>query len=300
MFRGIKRIWGIFILLFVAVVLLLFLSYFFRTSKVVRIGSKNFTEQVIIAEIMAQTIEKFTDISVQRKLNLGGTMVCFRAIKEGQLDIYAEYTGTGYVNILKMEAVSDPDFVYKEVKKIFSEKFGIAWLEPFGFNNTYTLTMRREHADKLGIKNISDLERFKDVLLPGFDHEFFERPDGYPGLIKAYGFKFAKKPKEMDPGLMYKAIRDGSVDVIDAFATDARIKKFNLVVLKDDKNFFPPYYAAPIIREEIVDRYPAVVEALKKLSGKITDEKMTYMNYLVDMEGMNPMVVAENFIEQNL
>ncbi|MEC4676248.1 MAG: glycine betaine ABC transporter substrate-binding protein [Nitrospirota bacterium] len=266
-------------------------------TKSVSIGSKHFTEQEILAEIMAILIEENSDIKVVRRFNLGGTMVCFSALKTGELDLYAEYTGTGLVNILKMKAVNDPDKVYRTVKDIFAEKYDLTWLKPFGFNNTYTLTMRKADAEASGIRKISDLIPYKDKLLPGFDAEFMQRPDGYPGLRKHYGFEFGKKPRQMDPGLMYKALKEKGVDIIDGFSTDGRIPAYNFVTLQDDKNFFPPYYATPLVRNETLSRYPEIREILNRLSGRIGTEEIRKLNYMVDKEEKRPSAVAKEFLK---
>ncbi|MFQ5901427.1 MAG: glycine betaine ABC transporter substrate-binding protein [Thermodesulfobacteriota bacterium] len=267
-----------------------------KETKAITVGSKHFTEQEILGEIMSILIEENTDIKVLRKFNLGGTMVCFNALKTGDIDLYAEYTGTGLVNILKMKAVKDPKKTYQTVKDTFDRRFNLIWLKPFGFNNTYTLTMRKTDANSLGIKTISDLALYKDRLLPGFDAEFMERPDGYPGLKRHYGFEFKKKPRQMDPGLMYKALKEKGVDVIDGFATDGRIPAFDLVILKDDKVFFPPYYAAPLIRTETLNRYPELEDILNRLGGLINDATMQDLNYQVDKEERRAYTVAREFL----
>lgn len=266
-------------------------------EKTVTIGSKHFTEQEILGEMMAILIEENTDIRVVRKFNLGGTMVCFNALKTGDIDLYAEYTGTGLVNILKMEALKDPGRTFQIVKDAFYERFGLIWLEPLGFDNTYTLTMRKAHAAALGVKRISDLAKYRDELVPGFDAEFLQRTDGYPGLRKHYGFEFRERPKQMDPGLMYKALAEKAVDVIDGFATDGRIPAYELVTLEDDKQFFPPYYAAPLIREDTLSRFPELRETLGSLAGAIDDAAMQEMNYHVDKMEKSPSAVAREFLQ---
>ena len=257
------------------------------SSDIITIGGKNFTEQVILGEILAQTIEAHTGLGVSRKLNLGGTMICFNAIQSGDLDAYAEYTGTGLVNILDKPVMSDPEKTYNTVKKDFADKYQLVWLKPFGFNNTYTLTMRRKQAESMGIESISDLAEYiknnpDKAPTAAFDGEFHARPDGYKGLKKHYGFEFPEKPKQMDAGLMYRACADSAVDVICAFATDGRIPAYDLKVLKDDKNFFPPYYAAPLVRKASLDKHPELEEALNLLAGKIDDHTMQKLNYEVD------------------
>ncbi len=263
----------------------------------VTVGSKHFTEQEILGEIMSQLIENNTGITVERRFNLGGTMVCFSAIRTGDIDLYAEYTGTGLVNILGKKAIEDPDEAYRTVKKIFEDKFDLIWLPHFGFNNTYTLTMRNKQAASLGVKTISDLVPYKDELQPGFDAEFLERSDGYSGLVEHYGFRFGKEPKQMDPGLMYKALAESAVDVIDGFATDGRIPAYHLVTLVDNKDFFPPYFAAPLVRKETLGRYPQIGNALEKLEGMIDNAAMQKMNYEVDEDERRPYDVARDFLK---
>jgi len=264
--------------------------------KTIAIGSKHFTEQEILGEIMAILIEENTDFKVVRKLNLGGTMICFNALKAGDIDLYAEYTGTGLVNILKMKTTKDPAQAYRMVKDAFEKRFQMVWLDPFGFDNTYTLTMRRTHAKSLGIQKISDLAGYKEQFRPGFDAEFLERPDGYKGLIKHYGFEFTQDPRQMDPGLMYRALAEGSVDIIDGFATDGRIPAYDLFILEDDKHFFPPYHAAPLIRKEIIPRYPKLKKLLNRLGGLIDNQKMQALNYQVDKMKKSPAEVAKAFL----
>lgn len=271
---------------------------FILKPNAIRIGSKNFTEQVILGEMLAQLIEKRLNIPVERKLNLGGTFVCFNALKAGELDLYVEYTGTGLTAILKEKTISDPDEVYKLVAERFKREWNLVWQKPLGFNNTYTITMREDHAKKMGIKSISDIKAHKGDLLPGFNHEFLERPDGYPGLMKHYGFRFEKRPKEMDTGIMYRAISDGQVDVICAFATDGRIPAFNLIPLEDDKNFFPPYYASPLVRGEVLEMHPDLSALLGELSDRISDSTMAEMNYLVDVEEHRPEDIVRYFLER--
>jgi osmoprotectant transport system substrate-binding protein len=241
---------------------------------------------------------------VDRRLNLGGTMICFNALKAGDIDVYPEYTGTGLVNILKMGVVNDPDQAYEVVQREFRSRYRLTWLKPFGFNNTYTLTMRRDQARKLGIQTISDLARVVTTtptdsaatLRAAFDAEFLTRPDGYPGLRRAYGFKFAAAPTQMDPGLMYKAVADGAVDVIDGFATDGRIPAYGLVVLDDDKHFFPPYYAAPLVREDTLHKHPQLRTVLNRLAGALRDDTMRKLNYEVDERGRKASNVAREFL----
>lgn len=266
-------------------------------EKKVVIGSKEFTEQVILREMMATLIEGNSDIKAEQKF-LGGTLICFNSLKNGEIDLYTEYTGTALTAILKQEPMTDPQKVYDAVKDTFKQQYGLIWLEPLGFNNTYTLTMRRDQAQELGVQKISDLGSHKDKLTSGFTHEFLERPDGYPGLVEHYGWSLEKEPKGMDPGLMYKAIAEGDVDLICGFATDGRIPAFDLVMLEDDKQFFPPYYAAPVVRSHTLEKYPELEDILSKLAGKIDNKTMAQLNYEVDEKGRQAAEVAREFLQK--
>lgn len=266
------------------------------SGKKVVIGSKDFTENKILAEMMAQIVEKNSDLKVERKINMGGTFVCFEALKKGQIDIYPEYTGTGLTAQLKLPVETDPDKVYDTVSTEFSKQFQIKWLKPVGINNTYALAMPRELADKNKIESISDLANYSKDLIFGAEHEFFNRDDGYDGLIKIYGLSF-KNTAKMDVSLKYQAIGQGKMDVTDAFNTDGQLKALNLKVLKDDKNFFPPYYAAPVIREKTLETYPELEELLNKLAGTIDDETMQELNYKADNEKQSIEKVAEDFLK---
>ncbi|MGF7397766.1 glycine betaine ABC transporter substrate-binding protein [Thermoanaerobacterium thermosaccharolyticum] len=267
-----------------------------KSSGTVVIGSKNFTEQIIMGNMLATLIEKNTNLKVVRKLNLGGTDVAFNALKSGDIDVYVEYTGTGLVNILKEPTQNNSDAVYNEVKKDFKEKYNLDWLEPIGFNNTFTLAISPSVEEKYHPKTISDLKKISSNLVLGSTMEFTERPDGYPGLKKTYNIKF-KSVKGMDSGLRYPAIEKGDVDVIDAFSTDGMLKAYNLTVLKDDKNFFPPYYAAPLVRDDTLKKYPELKDVLNKLAGQINDETMRELNYKVDKLGEDPKTVADGFLK---
>ncbi len=263
----------------------------------VTIGSKDFGENVVIGEMMAQLIEQHTDLKVNRKLNMGGTFVCFEAIKNGDIDIYPEYTGTGLTAQLKMDVISDPDEAYRTVAEEFDKQFGVKWLEPFGFNNTYTLAVTDAVYQEYGLETFSDLAEVSENLVFGAEHEFFDRQDGFDGLIEMYGITFKGEPKKMNVSLKYQAIGNGDMDVTDAFATDGPIKKFNLKVLEDDKGFFPPYYAAPIIRNKTLESHPELEEVLNMLAGKIDDAKMTELNYKIDVEGQSVETVAKEFLQ---
>ncbi len=268
-----------------------------RGAKVV-VGSKNFTEQLILGELMAQLIEERTGLSVERRFDLGGTMICHGAIVRGEIDIYPEYTGTALTAILKRKALLDPDETFKVVAREYRSRFAIEWLQSFGFNNTYALTVRKRDARIHGWEKISDLRESAANLRAGFTSEFAERPDGYPGLRKVYGLRFGEV-RDFDPTLMYEALAKGEVDVICAFATDGRLAAYQLEPLSDDRGFFPPYYAAPLIREEVLTAHPEIKDTLTPLLGLLDDLTMQRLNYEVDGKKRSPRHVAREFLRSN-
>lgn len=261
------------------------------------IGSKNFSEQLILGHMLADLVENKTDIEVERKMNLGGSQVAFSAIKNGDIDMYVEYTGTGLVNILKQSPQSNPDKVYDYVKKEFKAKYGIDMLKPLGFNNTYALAVRQDTAQQYNLNTISDLAQVSDSMIMGPTIEFPNRDDGLIGLSERYNLKF-KDVQAVDGGLRYTALDNHKSDVIDAFSTDGLLEEFGLKVLEDDKSFFPPYYAVPIVKEETLKEHPELKEALNSLAGKLTDEKMRKLNYKVDSLKESPRKVATEFLEE--
>ena len=265
-------------------------------GKVVHIGSKNFTEKLILAEIMAQRIESATNIRVERKFNLGGTMICHEAMLSGEIDMYPEYTGTGLLAILKVtERPPDPEKVFRKVADNYIRLFKIKWFAPLGFNNTYAVAVKREAALKNGWRRISDLREDAEHLSAGFPAEFFERGDGYPGLKEAYGFGFGSAVG-LDPALMYDAVKEGQVDLITAFSTDSRISSYGLEILDDDKGFFPPYHAAPVVLQKTLDKYPEIEEAFLPLAGLIDEQAMQELNFKVDQEKRPVEEVAGEFL----
>lgn len=259
-----------------------------------RVGSKNFTEQVILGEIAAQALER-AGVPVERRLDLGGTFVCHQALVAGELDLYPEYTGTAFTAILREKPTGDPARVREEVARTYSRRWGLAWMPPLGFENTFALVMRGGQAQELGIGRISDLARYGDRLRPGFGYEFLERADGFPGLAAAYGLRFAARPVEMDLGLLYPALAQGKVDVVAGNSTDGLIAAMNLAVLADDRRYFPPYEAAFVVRAPALAR-PGVREALEKLSGAVSVSAMRAMNAAVDRDGKRPEEVARDFL----
>ncbi len=268
-----------------------------QTNAVVRIGSKNFTEQEILGELVAQLIERNTDLRIQRRFGLGGTDICHAALVSGELDIYVEYTGTALLNVLKHEVINNPDEAFRVVAMAYRDRFDLHWLAPIGFNNTYAITVRGDQAEQLGLATVSDLKGHAHRLRGGFTAEFMERPDGYPGLRQAYALKL-RSTVDLDPGLMYQALHGGQVDVICAFATDGRIAEYGLRVLDDDRRFFPPYDAAPIVRGEWLRAHPEVRDALAALAGTISDDDMRLMNHAVDVLKHEPADVARRWLDR--
>ncbi len=265
-------------------------------NRTIVVGSKNFTENIILGEIIAQIIEGKTDLKVERKLNMGGTFVCFEALKKGDIDVYADYTGTGLTAQLKMDVINDADKVYEIVQKEFNERFKLKWLMPYGFNNTYAVAVGEDFAKANNINTVSDLAPFSKDLVFGGEHEFFNRQDGYEGMAAAYGLQF-KDQVSMETALKYQAMGEKKMDVTDAFATDGQLITYKLKILADDKNFFPPYYAAPVIRMDTLKKNPQLESVLNELGNKISDEEMQQMNYQVETEKKAIEAVASEFLK---
>jgi osmoprotectant transport system substrate-binding protein len=267
------------------------------SADTITVGSKDFSENIVLGEIFAQLIEAKTELKVNRKLNMGGTFVNFEAIKNGQIDLYPEYTGTGLTAQLEMDVITDPDEAYRVVAEEFDSQFGIKWLEPLGFNNTYAVAVTDEVYQEYGVETVSDLVDAAPNLVFGAEHEFFDRQDGFEGLVDVYGLTFKGDPQKMNVSLKYQAMGNGDIDVTDAFSTDGQILQYKLKILEDDQNFFPPYYAAPIIRNETLEKHPELEEVLNALSGLIDDDAMTQLNYQIDVENKDVAAVAKDFLE---
>lgn len=268
-----------------------------QEPKTLVIASKPHSEQYILAEMLSLLIENHTDIKVEKKLGIGGgTSNIHPAMLSGDFDIYPEYTGTGLLFVLKEDLITDSDELYKRVQDRYLEEYNIKWLGLYGFNNTYALAVKESTAQTYNLETYDDLALASKDLVFGAEYDFFERDDGYEALKDAYGFEF-EDTKEMDIGLKYEAIGSDEVDVINAFSTDGLIKQYNLKVLEDNKNFFPAYQAATLIRKETLDKYPELEEVLEKLTGQISDDEMIQMNYQVEKENMDPRDVAEQFLK---
>jgi len=250
-----------------------------RAAETVVVGAKDFTEQTILGELVAQLLEKYTDLQVERRFGLGSG-ICHEALVAGELDLYVEYTGTALMNVLGESPMRDPDEVFQLVSRRFHERFDLVWLPPIGFNSTYTITVRAEEAERRGWQRISDLVKAAPKLEAVFTSEFMARPDGHPGLRAAYGIEFGIA-REAEPDLMCKALAGGQVDVGCVFSADGGITAYDLKVLEDDRSFFPPYDAAPIVRGDVLRRHPEIRIALTPLAGTISVEMMRGMDYAV-------------------
>jgi osmoprotectant transport system permease protein len=259
------------------------------------VGSKDFTEQVILGELLAQVIETRAGIQVERKFELS-TDILHQAMVSGQIDVYPEYTGTAFTAILKHQPVSASQVVYDTVKQEYESRFGIEWLEPLGFNSTFAILVRKGDADRLSLKSISDAVPYAPKWHAAFGPDFTKRQDGYPGLARTYGLRFAAPPNEMDLALTYRALAGGQVDLIAGNSTDGMIDKLGLFQLQDDRHYFPPYDAAPLVRKVILDRYPQIGGAINTLAGKLTDQEMRRLNYAVDGDHRQPADVAREFL----
>jgi osmoprotectant transport system substrate-binding protein len=259
------------------------------------VASKNFTEQDILGEILAQELEA-RGIPVERRFHLGGTFVCHSALVDGEADVYVEYTGTAYTAILEHPPISDPDSVRLAVESEYAARWDLAWGPPLGFENTFALVVRAADADSLGLTTISDLAHVAGSFTAGFGPEFMAREDGYPGLAEEYGLEFGDV-RQLELGLMYRALEEGEIDVAVANSTDGQIAGLGLVVLRDDRRFFPPYEAAPVVRRETLERTPAAWEAIQSLEGTLDDAAMRELNRRVAVEGEDAAAVVRQWRE---
>lgn len=267
-------------------------------ARTVSVGSKDFTEQEILGNMLADLIEDRTDITVNRKLSLGGSQVCFSAIKTGDIDFYIDYSGTSYSDILKHPPISDMEQVYETVVKEYKEQFDLEVLKQMSFNNTFTLAVTQEMAEEYNLDKISDLAGIAGTLISGTTFEFSNREDGLSGLLKTYGFQMGKS-LTLDAAPRYTALKNGEINVIDAFSTDGLLKKFNLKTLEDDKEFFPPYYAIPVIRADALEKYPEITGIMEELAPVLTNDVMIELNYKVDELQQSPADVARDFLKEN-
>jgi osmoprotectant transport system substrate-binding protein len=261
----------------------------------ITIGSKFFTEQVVLAELLAQHIEAKTGIPVIRKTNLGGTLLVHKALLAGELDLYVEYTGTALTAVLNEAPQGTSEDVYKRVKKLYAERFHLEVTEPLGFENTFAMVIRGDDAKNLHIGTLSDLASVAPKWRAGVGYEFLERPDGFPGLRARYNLRFAETPKVMDLGLIYRALVDHQVDVVAGNSTDGLIDALGLVALVDDRHYFPPYDAVPIVRQSTLEQFPQLRAALADLGGKLSASDIRRLNYAVDAQHQDAAAVVRQF-----
>lgn len=266
-----------------------------RENRIV-VGSKNFTEQLILGEIMAQQIEAKTHLKVERRFYLAGTYICQQAILGGRIDVYPEYTGTALTAILKQQPEGLREQVYNRVKAEYTQRFHLAVGPPLGFNDTFAIEIRGEDARRLGLKTISQAAAYTPKWRAGFGYEFMERPDGYKGLAATYGLRFAESPRIMDLGLLARALKDKQIDLAAGNTTDGLIPALDLFVLEDDRHYFPPYEAVPIVREQAIELHPEVKQVLDELAGKISDQEMQQLNYAVDGQHRDVKQVVREFL----
>ena len=259
------------------------------------IGAKNFTEQVILGELLAQEIEARSGLKVERRFYLAGSYICNQALLAGRIDAYVEYTGTALTAILKQPVDRNPALVLDSVRRLYASRYGIAVAEPLGFENTFAMVIRGDDARRLHLTTLSQAAAYAPQWRLGVGYEFEQRPDGLPGLSSAYNLHFAGPPRTMDLGLLYRALNANQVDMIAANSTDGPIQALGLVALQDDRHYFPPYDAVPLVRDDALRRWPQIGAALKALAGKITADDMRAMNEAVDGLHRDPAEVVREF-----
>ena len=267
-----------------------------RRGETIVIGSKNFPEQALLGEILAQHIEGRTHLRVERRFYLAGSYICQQALLAGRIDTYVEYTGTALTAILHDPIESDSAAVFDKVKQEYMRRFALEVMPSLGFNNTFAIVIRGEDARRLHISTLTEAAPYALQWRAGFGYEFMERPDGYPGLARVYGLRFAAPPRILDLGLLYRALLDKQVDLVAGNSTDGLLAARDLTILQDDKHYFPPYEAVPIVRKDTLDRYPEVRDAVSELAGKISDAEMQKLNYAVAGEGRDVSDVAREFL----
>jgi osmoprotectant transport system substrate-binding protein len=270
-----------------------------RSRDTIVVGSKNFPEQALLGEILAQHLEARTHLRVERRFYLAGSYICQQALLAGRIDTYVEYTGTALTAILHDSIEADPAAVFQKVQTEYSKRFDLDVLPSLGFNNTFAIVVRGEDARKLHLTSLTDAAPYTHGWRAGFGYEFMERPDGYPGLSRAYGLQFSAQPRILDLGLLYRALLDRQVDLVAGNSTDGLLAARDLVILADDRHYFPPYEAVPIVRHDTLARHPEVRVAIAELAGKISDAQMQKMNYAVAGKGRDTSEVAHEFLHSH-
>lgn len=266
-------------------------------KETIRIATKPMTEQFILAEMLSILIQDQTPYAVEITKGIGGgTSNIHPALLKGEFDLYPEYTGTSWMLILKRDTFPAPEQLYTELKKEYHDKLGLKWLAPYGFNNAYSLAVNKANAKKYHLNKFSDLAKYPDTFIFGAEYDFYEIPMGYKELCNRYGLQF-KKELDMDIGLKYEAVQSGKIDVMNIFTTDGQLSGSELIVLEDDRHFFPSYHCATVVREDVLKKYPGLENALNKMDGILTDGEMAGLNYLVDIKGRPEQEVARQFLE---
>jgi glycine betaine/choline ABC-type transport system substrate-binding protein len=283
---------------FVVFVLLLPLTGCDRRTDHIVVGSKNFTEQLILGELFSQLIEARTHLPVERRFYLAGTFICQQAILAGRIDIYPEYTGTALTAILKESPSGDKKEVYQRVRQDYESRFGLAIGPPLGFDDTFAMVIRGADARRLQLNTLSQAAAYTPKWRAGFGYEFMERADGYRGLVASYGLRFAEAPRIMDLGLLTRALKEGQVDLIAGNNTDGLIPALDFFVLEDDHHYFPPYEAVPVMSSAMLKSHPEVGAALSTLAGTISDQDMRQLNYAVDGQHRDVTAVVREFLRE--
>ena len=259
------------------------------------IGAKNFTEQVVLGELLAQEIEARSHLKVERRFYLAGSYICQQALVAGRIDAYVEYTGTALTAILKQPVDGDPQRVLSTVRQLYGQRYNITAGPPLGFENTFAMVIRGDDAQRLHLSTLSQAAAYAPQWRLGVGYEFEQRPDGLPGLSAAYGLRFAAAPRTMDLGLLYRALTARQVDMIAANSPDGPIEALGLTALEDDRHYFPPYQAVPLVRAEALRRWPQITDAVNALAGRITAEDMRSLNEAVDGSHRDPADVVREF-----
>jgi osmoprotectant transport system substrate-binding protein len=259
------------------------------------IGAKNFTEQLVLGELLAQEIEAKSNLKVERRFYLAGSYICNQALVSGRIDAYVEYTGTALTAILKQPIDRNPNSVFDTVRRLYASRYNISVGRPLGFENTFAMVVRGDDARHLRLTKLSQAAQYTPQWRLGVGYEFEQRPDGLPGLSAAYGLKFAAPPRTMDLGLLYRALNAHQVDIIAGNSTDGPIQAFGLTALEDDKHYFPPYQAVPLVRQEALQRWPQIQTALDALAGQVTADDMRAMNEAIDGQHRDPADVVRAF-----
>jgi len=262
----------------------------------ITVGSKNFTEQLILGEIAAQQIERRLGVKVDRKLDLGGTLLAQQALQSGQIDLYSEYTGTALTAVLKQRPVYDPAAALAQVRAEYRKRWNLEWLDPLGFDNTFAMVIRGPDARAGKIETLSDAARRPQPWNLGTGYEFLQRPDGLKGLLAAYHLPLEGTPRTMDLGLLYRALEQREVDMAAASSTDCQLSVLDVKVLSDDRHYFPPYQAAFVVRAHALASYPGLQAALEGLGGKLSDKAMRNLNYQADGEHRPAARIAREWL----